>query len=44
MKVAQDVLGHAQITITADLYSHVIPELRRDAADKIGDVLFWAGD
>lgn len=40
MKVVQDVLGHAQIAITADLYSHVVPELRRDAADKIGSVLF----
>lgn len=40
IKVVQDVLGHAQIAITADLYSHVVPELRRNAADKMGDVLF----
>ena len=40
MKVVQDVLGHSQISMTADLYSHVVPELRRDAADRMGDVLF----
>ncbi len=40
MKVVQDVLGHAQIAMTADLYSHVVPELRRDAADRIGATLF----
>lgn len=40
MKVVQDVLGHAQIALTADLYSHVVPELRRDAADRIGAALF----
>lgn len=40
MKVVQEVLGHAQMSMTADLYSHVAPELRRDAADRIGAVLF----
>ncbi len=40
MKVVQDILGHSQITMTADIYSHVIPELRRDAADRIGAALF----
>ena len=43
MKVVQDVLGHAQMQMTADLYSHVVPELRRDAADRIGDALFGKG-
>ncbi|MPZ99500.1 MAG: tyrosine-type recombinase/integrase [Dehalococcoidia bacterium] len=40
MKVVQSILGHAQIAITADLYSHVAPELHRDAADRIGALLF----
>jgi integrase len=40
MKVVQEVLGHAQMSITADLYSHVVPELRREAADRIGEGLF----
>lgn len=42
MKVVQDVLGHAQIALTADLYSHVVPELRREAADRMGVALFGA--
>ncbi len=40
MKVVQDVLGHAQISMTADLYSHVVPELRRDAAERMREALF----
>lgn len=32
LKVVSDVLGHSSIQITADVYSHVLPELRRDAA------------
>jgi len=43
MKVVQDVLGHAQIGMTMNLYTHVVPELRRDAANKVDDVLFGAG-
>lgn len=40
MKVVQEVLGHSQMSITADTYSHVLPELQREAADRLGDVLF----
>jgi len=40
MKVVQDVLGHSTITMTMDRYSHVVPELRHDAAEKVGAVLF----
>lgn len=40
MKVVQDILGHAQISMTADRYSHVVPELRREAADRIAGALF----
>lgn len=40
MKVVQEVLGHSQMSITADTYSHVLPELQREAADRIGSVLF----
>lgn len=35
-KVVQERLGHATITITRDLYSHVLPSLRRSAADSWG--------
>ena len=40
MKVVQDVLGHSQMKMTSDLYSHVLPELRRDAAEQMGAALF----
>lgn len=40
MKVVQEVLGHSQMSITSDTYSHVLPELQREAADRLGAVLF----
>jgi len=35
-KIVQERLGHAQIGITLDIYSHVLPSMQREAADKIG--------
>lgn len=34
-----DLLGHSEIRVTMDLYSHVAPALQRDAANKM-DALF----
>jgi len=34
-KVVQEMLGHATIGITLDTYSHVMPELKKSAADKM---------
>jgi integrase len=34
-----EILGHSQIGITLNLYSHVMPELLRDAAQKIDAIL-----
>jgi integrase len=34
-----DVLGHSDIGMTMNTYSHVIPELRREAADRMDDLL-----
>ncbi len=34
-----DVLGHSQIGITMNTYTHVIPELRKDAAERMESVL-----
>ncbi len=34
-KVVQEILGHSTITLTLDTYSHVMPELKRDAVDKL---------
>jgi integrase len=34
-----DLLGHSQIGLTMNTYSHVIPDMRRDAAQKMQDLL-----
>jgi len=34
-----DLLGHSQIGLTMNTYSHVIPDLRRDAAHRMQDLL-----
>jgi integrase len=34
-KIAQERLGHASIAMTMDLYSHVLPGMQEDAADKV---------
>lgn len=39
-KVASERLGHSNISITMDLYSHVMKELQEDAANKIEGALF----
>lgn len=32
-------VGHAKTSITSDIYSHVLPQKDRDAAEAIGSVL-----
>jgi integrase len=39
-RVAMQVLGHSQISLTLGTYSHVIPELATDAAEKMGTALW----
>jgi integrase len=38
-KVVQERLGHASVSLTLDVYSHVVPSMQREAADKL-DVVF----
>ena len=38
-RVVMDVLGHSQIGLTMNTYSHVIPDLRRDAANRMQEFL-----
>jgi integrase len=39
LKVVSDILGHSQIGITADLYTHVLPSLRKEAIDLMDSIL-----
>jgi hypothetical protein len=39
-KVAAERLGHADPSLFTNLYSHVTPTMQREAAEKIGSVLF----
>ena len=34
-KVVQEILGHSQISITLDIYSHVLPTMHVDAMEKL---------
>ena len=36
-----EVLGHSGIGTTANIYGHIMPELSRDATDRVG-ALLWA--
>jgi integrase len=38
-KVMQERLGHASIGITLDLYTHVVPGMQRDAAERIATLI-----
>ncbi len=38
-KVVQELLGHNQISMTMDIYSHVLPGMQRDAMAKLNDAL-----
>jgi len=40
-RVAMQVLGHSQIQLTLGTYSHVVPELAQEAADRI-DAAQWS--
>ncbi|ONH36594.1 site-specific integrase [Protofrankia sp. BMG5.30] len=42
-RVAMEILGHSQIGLTLGTYSHVAPELRTDAATRMGEAL-WGSD
>ncbi|MCR4426023.1 MAG: site-specific integrase [Firmicutes bacterium] len=38
-KIVQERLGHSNISMTLDRYSHVTPTMQRDAAQVMGDIL-----
>ena len=42
VKVTQERLGHKDITTTMTIYSHVLPSSAREAADKIGQLVYFS--
>jgi len=42
-RVVMKILGHSQIALTMNTYSHVAPEVSREAADRMAQVL-WQDD
>ncbi|HEX3641739.1 MAG TPA: hypothetical protein VHV10_10650 [Ktedonobacteraceae bacterium] len=34
-KVVQEILGHSEISMTMDIYSHVLPTMQKDAMVKL---------
>jgi integrase len=42
-KVVSEWLGHASTTLTLDVYSHVLPSMRRDASERLEKTI-WGND
>jgi integrase len=38
-RVVQEMLGHSSVTVTLGTYSHVLPALKREAAERMDEVL-----
>lgn len=38
-KVVQEILGHSQISMTLDIYSHVMPSMHQDAMNKLNEAI-----
>lgn len=38
-KVVQEILGHSQISMTLDIYSHVLPTMQQEAMEKLHQTL-----
>jgi integrase len=38
-KVVQEILGHSQISMTMDIYSHVLPNMQQDAMSRLDDII-----
>jgi len=39
-----EILGHSQIALTMNTYSHVAPEVSREAAERMARILWQAAD
>jgi integrase len=38
-KVVQGTLGHADLSVTLDTYSHLLPSMQDEVAEKINELL-----
>ncbi|GAC1350604.1 MAG: hypothetical protein NVSMB27_34660 [Ktedonobacteraceae bacterium] len=43
-KIVQEILGHNQISMTMDVYSHVLPSMQQDAMQRLNKILEYQGD
>ena len=43
-KIVQELLGHSQIFVTLDIYSHILPTLQKEAMQQFNDVLAYPSD
>jgi len=43
-RVVMEVLGHSEIALTMNAYSHVVPELQREAAQRMQTILERGSD
>ena len=41
-RVAMEILGHADTATTMNIYTHIAPELQKDASDRVAAAL-WPG-
>ena len=37
-KIVQEMLGHSTIALTLDTYSHILPDIQQEAADKMDKI------
>ncbi len=39
-KIVSERIGHASIVLTLDTYSHILPDMQKEATSKLGKMLF----
>ncbi|TDF94693.1 site-specific integrase [Paenibacillus piri] len=39
-KIVKEILGHSDVRVTLDVYSHVLPSVHKETAKQYGDMLF----
>ena len=43
-KIAQEILGHSNVGITLNVYSHVLPSMQKDAMDMLHNAFMEQGE